>query len=109
MTETVHRAKKSDLQVVSICTSVGFPVGLATSQTISYIASALKEQGAATSVLHCGPHPYSVNEPRYGDFGGTCFRYLGITTRRPKSTLFRNICYATAYGELACRLFCLRL
>lgn len=96
------------LQVISICNGDGFPVGLANTQTIAYIASALKEQGASTCVLHCGPQPFSSSVARTGEYRGTPYRYLGIATRRPRSAVLRYLCYLTAYAELAYRLARLR-
>src|ERR1035441_208608 len=97
------------LKVISICGGVGFPVGLATTQTIAYIAGALREMGAATTVLHCGPHPYLPAVPRTGEHRGTRYRYLGATTQRPTSWGLRALCYLTAYVELAYRLAALRI
>jgi hypothetical protein len=97
------------LEVISICGGVGFPVGLATTQRIAYIATALNELGVSTTLLHCGPHPFSSSQLRSGEHRGTPYRYLGISTRRPESTVLRFLCYLTAYVELAYRLSRLRV
>ena len=92
------------LNILNICSGAGFPTGLATAQTVLFIARALTAAGASVTVLHCGPHPYLNSVSRKGRHQGIPFRYLGPTTSRPASFILRLAVYALASAELALRL-----
>jgi glycosyltransferase involved in cell wall biosynthesis len=97
------------LHVVHICSGIGFPVGLATTQTIGFIGRALTEAGVSVTVLHCGPHPYLKLLKRTGEYKGVSYRYLSLVTHRPSAQLTRCLIYLCAYIELAYRLARMRL
>jgi glycosyltransferase involved in cell wall biosynthesis len=97
------------VEVVSICGGVGFPAGLAATQTILFTAKALVEAGIPVTVLHCGPNPYLDIRSRTGVYEGIPYRYITCTRRRPVSSVIRTSVYLLSYVELAFRLIHKRL
>jgi len=89
---------KTGIQIVCVCSGIGFPGGLAATNRLCMIGRAVAGQGTSFSVLHIGGSAVNINKDVKGVYEGIEFEYLPGIISRPKNFLKRKFVYF--YGAL---------